>query len=77
MNLNHILRKKQSVQLLDLRLNGYTKQREIIDIFFNLERRNYINKSMQSLVKDNGQLVAEFKDVLGDQLNLYSSLYSR
>jgi hypothetical protein len=65
------------VQLLDLRLNGYTKQREIIDIFFNLERRNYINKSMQSLVKDNGQLVAEFKDVLGDQLNLYSSLYSR
>jgi hypothetical protein len=32
--------------------------------------------SMQSLVKDNGQLVSEFKDVLNEQLNCYSSLYS-
>ena len=52
------------------------KQREILDIFFNLEKRNYINKSMQSLVTDNGQLVSEFKDVLNGQLNFYSSLYS-
>ena len=44
--------------------------------FFNLEKRNYINKSMQSLVTDNGQLVSEFKDVLNEQLNLHSSLYS-
>jgi hypothetical protein len=52
------------------------KQREILDIFFNLEKRNYINKSIQSLVTDNGQLVSEFKDVLNEQLNFYSSLYS-
>ena len=32
--------------------------------------------SMQSLVTDNGQLVSEFKDVLNEQLNCYSSLYS-
>ena len=31
---------------------------------------------MQSLVTDNGQLISEFKDVLNEQLNLYSSLYS-
>jgi hypothetical protein len=67
---------KQRVQLLDLRLNGYMKQREILDNFFNLEKRNYINKSIQSLVTDNGQLVSEFKDVLNEQLNFYSSLYS-
>ena len=52
------------------------KQREIPDIFFNLEKRNYINKFMQSLVTDNGQLVSEFKDVLNEHLNFYSSLYS-
>ena len=39
------------------------------------EKRNYINMSMQSLVKDNGQLVSEFKEVLNEQLNLHSSLY--
>ena len=32
--------------------------------------------SMQSLVTNNGQLVAEFKDVLNEQLNCNSSLYS-
>ena len=52
------------------------KQREILDIFFNLEKRNYINKFIQSLVTDNGQLVSEFKDVLNEKLNFYSSLYS-
>jgi hypothetical protein len=31
---------------------------------------------MQSLVTDNGQLISEFKDVLNEQLSLYSSLYS-
>ena len=30
---------------------------------------------MQSLVTDNGQLVSEFKEVLNEQLNFYSSLY--
>ena len=31
-------KKKQRVQLLDLRLNGYMKQREILDIFVILRR---------------------------------------
>jgi hypothetical protein len=43
---------------------------------FILEKRNYINKSIQSLVTDNGLLVSEFKDVLNEQLNFYSSRYS-
>ena len=44
--------------------------------FFNLERRNYINKSIQTLVTDSGHTVSKFTDVLNEQNKLYSSLYS-
>jgi hypothetical protein len=44
--------------------------------FFNLERRNYINKSMQTLVTDSGHTVSKLLDVLNEQNKLYSSLYS-
>ena len=41
------------------------------------ERREIILICLcKDLVTDNGQLVAEFKDVLNEQLNCYSSLYS-
>jgi hypothetical protein len=43
--------------------------------FLSSEEYFIANKSMQSLVTDNGQLVSEFKEVLNEQLNLYSSLY--
>jgi hypothetical protein len=45
-------------------------------MFFNLERRNYINKSMQTLVTDSGHTVSKFTDVLNEQNKFYSSLYS-
>jgi hypothetical protein len=44
--------------------------------FFNLERRNYINKSIQTLVTDSGHTVSKFTDVLNEQSKFYSSLYS-
>lgn len=44
--------------------------------FFNLERRNYINKSIQTLVTDSGHTVSKFTDVLNEQNKFYSSLYS-
>ena len=44
--------------------------------FFNLDRRNYINKSIQTLVTDSGHTVSMFTDVLNEQNKFYSSLYS-
>ena len=44
--------------------------------FFNLERRNYIYKSIQTLVTDSGHTVSKFTDVLNEQNKFYSSLYS-
>ena len=44
--------------------------------FFNLERRNYINKSIQTLVADSGHTVSKFTDVLNEQNKFYSPLYS-
>ena len=41
-----------------------------------LERRNYINKSIQTLVTDSGHTVSRFTDVLNEQNKFYSSLYS-
>ena len=45
-------------------------------VFFNLERRNYINKSIQTLVTDSGHTVSMFTDVLNEQNKFYSSFYS-
>jgi hypothetical protein len=46
------------------------------NFFFNSERRNYINKSIQTLVTDSGHTVSKFTDVLNEQNKFYSSLYS-
>jgi hypothetical protein len=44
--------------------------------FFNLERRNYIYKSIQTLVTDSGHAVSKLTNVLNEQNKYYSSLYS-
>ena len=44
--------------------------------FFNLERGNYINISIQTLVTDSGHTVPKFTDVLNEQNKFYHSLYS-
>ena len=75
MNLNHILRKQTQGAVIRSKAKWIHEVKRNTRYFFNLQKRNYINKSMQSLVTDNGQLVSEFKEVLNEQLNFYSSLY--
>ena len=75
MNLNHILRKQTQGAVIRSKAKWIHEVERNTRYFFNLEKRNYTNKSMHSLVTDNGQLVSEFKEVLNEQLNLYSSLY--
>ena len=76
MNLNHILRKKTEGAVIRSKAKWIHEADRNTRYVFILEKRNYINKSIQSLVTDNGLLVSEFKDVLNEQLNLYSSRYS-
>ena len=76
MNLNHILRKKTEGVVIRSKAKWIHEAERNTRYFFNLEKRNYINKSIQSLVTDNGQLVSQFKYVLNEQLSFYSSLYS-
>ena len=35
--------------------------------FFNLEKRNYINKTIQQLINDKGDNITDFKEVLAKE----------
>lgn len=45
--------------------------------FFNLEKRNYINKTIQQLINDKGDTITDFKEVLAEERSFYKSLYSK
>ena len=45
--------------------------------FFNLEKRNYINKTIQQLINDKGDAITDFKEVLAEERSFYKSLYSK
>jgi hypothetical protein len=42
--------------------------------FFNLEKRNYINKTIQQLINDKGDTITDFKEVLAEERSFYKSL---
>jgi hypothetical protein len=42
-------------------------QKKILNIFFNLEKRNYINKTIQQLINDKGDTITDFKEVLAEE----------
>jgi len=44
--------------------------------FCNLEKRNFLDKSMPFLEKDNGEVVANQKDILDEVQLFYRKLYS-
>lgn len=44
--------------------------------FCNLEKRNYLDKSMNYLQKDSGETLTEQKDILNEVKQFYESLYS-
>ena len=43
--------------------------------FFNLEKRNYMNKSIQSLIDDEGNLISDFHKILQEEAGFYGKLY--
>ena len=45
--------------------------------FFNLEKRNYTNKTIQQLINDKGDTMTDFKEVLAEERSFYKSLYSK
>ena len=52
-------------------------RKKILNIFFNLEKRNYINKTIQQLINDKGDTITDFKEVLAEERSFYKSLYSK
>ena len=44
--------------------------------FLNLERRNYKNKCITSLIKESGSSITDPKDILKEQKRFYQFLYS-
>ena len=45
--------------------------------FLNLENRNFINKSIQELKIENGNIITDAKEILEEQKNFYKNLYSK
>ena len=45
--------------------------------FFNLEKRNYIDKTMTCIILDNGNICREQQTILKEQEKFYRSLYTR
>ena len=43
--------------------------------FFNLEKRNYLNKSMYVVQKLNGELTKDYREILNEQKSFYEELY--
>jgi hypothetical protein len=46
-------------------------QKKILNMFFNLEKRNYINKTIQQLINDKGDTITDFKEVLAEERSFY------
>jgi hypothetical protein len=44
--------------------------------FCNLENKNFVNKNMQELRRDNGDIIVDQKDILKHQTTFYKKLYS-
>ena len=44
--------------------------------FLNLEHRNYINKSITKLIKDNGNTITDPDEILDEQKTFYENLYA-
>ena len=47
-------------------------QKKILNIFFNLEKRNYINKTIQQLINDKGDTITDFKEVFAEERSFKS-----
>ena len=45
--------------------------------FFNIEKRNYVNKTMYSLRKRDGNITKDYGEILSEQHNFYSKLYTK
>ena len=44
--------------------------------YFNLEKRNYVNKSCFCIIKNNGEICTEQKEILREQVRFYRNLYT-
>ena len=44
--------------------------------FIGLEKRNYLNKTIKCLYKDNGEKITNFKDILAEEKRFYQNLYA-
>ncbi len=56
-------------------LNGQRKVKKILNIFFNLEKRNYINKLITTLEIDE-KIIKEPDQISQAQTDFYKNLYS-
>ena len=45
-------------------------------MFFNLEKKNYLNKNLSCLFRDNGQLTYDQTEILDEQTRYYKKLYT-
>ena len=45
-------------------------------MFFSLEKRNYVNKTMFTLIKESGEICTNHREILEEQLRFYKELYT-
>ena len=47
------------------------------NIFYNLEKRNFVSKCMNSLIKENGSTTNVQSELLQETMNFYKKLYTK
>lgn len=59
------------------RARWYEMGEKTTNYFLNLENRNYVNKNIQEIKNDNGDLLSAQNEILNEVKSYYKNLYSK
>ena len=59
---------KLNEQSLDVGKNGPSVENTPANIFFNLEKRNYVNKTMYEVRTKSGKITKDYREILHEQV---------
>ena len=74
--LDTMLEEKAKKSAFRCRANYYEKGQKTSRYFLNIEKRNYINKTMYIVCKSDGKLTKDYAEILEEQWVFYKKLYT-
>ena len=76
-DLQEIRNKKMEGVKIRSRVRWISDGEKVTKYFCNLEKRNFVSKCMNSLKKNNGEIINDQPEILNETMQFYKTLYSK